>query len=208
MVKFTKYPLRDVIPFIANRLTESLRTMNSTFCSRLLARWWNISVGRGCIFAGVPYFRRHPAGTINIQDACVFRSSEWSNSIGLNRRCFLEAGPNAEIIIGSNSGFSGSIISASSSIRIGENVLCGGNCTIVDSDRHPLDMNGRRSNATVKALPIIIRDDVFLGINVVVLKGVTIGEGTIVAANSVVSSSLPEKVLAGGCPARVIRSIA
>ncbi|HUK99255.1 MAG TPA: acyltransferase [Nitrospirota bacterium] len=208
MIKLSVYILRDSVPFVANRLIESLRTMNSTFCSRLLALWWHINLGRGCIFAGIPYFRKHPSGTITIRDACIFRSAEWSNSIGLNRRCFLEVGPDAEIVIGSKSGFSGSIINASSSIRIGENVLSGGNCTIVDSDRHPLDISGRRTSAPGKTEPIVIGNDVFLGMNVVVLKGVTIGEGTIVAANSVVSSSLPEKVLAGGSPARVIRSIA
>ncbi len=181
--------------------------MISTLCSHMLAVWWNIKLGRGCVFAGTPYFRKHPSGTITIGDACSFRSAEWSNSIGLNRRCYLEAALDAEIVIGSNSGFSGAIISASASIRIGDNVLCGGNCTIVDSNRHPLDVDGRRTNAPGKSDPIVIGNDVFLGMNVVVLKGVTIGAGTIVAANSVVSSSLPEKVLAGGSPARVIRDI-
>lgn len=180
--------------------------MTSTLCSRLLAQWWKIDLGHSCIFAGIPYFRKHPSGSIAIGDSCSFRSAEWSNSIGLNRRCYLEAALDAEIVIGRKSGFSGTIISASSSIRIGERVLCGGNCTIVDSDRHPLDIDERRTNAPGKAMPIIIKNDVFLGMNVVVLKGVTIGTGTIVAANSVVAESLPDKVLAGGSPARVIHS--
>lgn len=207
MGKISGYRLQDLIPYAVNRLSEAVRTMLSTFCSRMLAVWWNINLGQGCTFSGIPYFRKHPTGLITIGDACSFRSAEWSNSIGLNRRCFLEAALDAEIVIGSNSGFSGAIISASTSIRIGDNVLCGGNCTIVDSNRHPLDIEGRRSNAPGKSDPIVIGNDVFLGMNVVILKGVIIGEGTIVAANSVVSSSLPEKVLAGGNPARVIRNI-
>jgi acetyltransferase-like isoleucine patch superfamily enzyme len=55
---------------------------------------------------------------------------------------------------------------------------------------------------------IVIEDDVWLGMNVVVLKGCHIGRATVVAANSVVTHSLPAHVLAGGTPARVIKSLA
>ena len=52
---------------------------------------------------------------------------------------------------------------------------------------------------------LVIEDDVFLGMNVVVLKGCTIGRGTVVAANSVVTRSLPSGVLAGGIPAKILK---
>lgn len=198
---------RDALPFITNRMVDSLLRMNSTISSRLMAQWWNINLGRGCVFSGIPYFRKHPTGSIAIGEGCTFRSAERSNSIGLNRRCFIEAGPGAEIRIGSRSGFSGTVISASLSVQIGRNVMCGGNCTICDSNRHSLDAADRRNNDAGQVDPIVIGDDVFLGMNVVVLKGVTIGSGTVVAANSVVTTPLPEKVLAGGSPARVIRPL-
>ena len=54
---------------------------------------------------------------------------------------------------------------------------------------------------------IVIQDDVFLGARCIVLKGVTIGAGTVVGAGSVVSRSLPSGVVAAGNPARVIRAL-
>ena len=54
---------------------------------------------------------------------------------------------------------------------------------------------------------VVVEDDVWLGMNVVVLKGCRIGKGTVVAANSVVTRSLPAGVIAAGVPARVIREL-
>jgi len=200
--------VRDGLPYLLNNLLEELKTIHTTFYGRLLAYWWNVNLGNGCKFIGVPYFRKHPNGEIHIGKNCIFRSSEWSNSIGLNRRCFISAGRDAKILIGNSSGFSATIISAAESIKIGDYVLCGANCTIVDNDRHPVDALSRRNYEPAIPAPIVIEDDVFLGMNTIVLKGVTIGRGTIVAANSVVTVSLPENVIAGGTPARIIRSIA
>jgi acetyltransferase-like isoleucine patch superfamily enzyme len=144
-------------------------------------------------------------GHIEIGDNCVFRSAEWANSIGINRHCFISVGKNSTILISDGSGFSGTIINAAKSITIGKDVLCGANCTICDNDRHPLDPLNRKNNLQFENAPIVIEDNVFLGMNSVVLKGVRIGKGTVVAANSIVTNSLPQNVLAGGTPARVIR---
>jgi len=175
--------------------------------SRLYAAWWKIELGKSAQFYGLPIMQRHPTGKIVIGSHATFRSAEWSNSIGINRRCYIEAGRQAKITIGDQCGFSGTIIAASQSITIGNRVLCGGNCTIVDTDRHPLDPISRASNKMAESAPIVIEDDVFLGINVVVLKGVRIGRSTVVAANSVVTHSLPAHVLAGGAPAKVLREL-
>jgi acetyltransferase-like isoleucine patch superfamily enzyme len=159
------------------------------------------------MFFGVPIFRRHPSARISVGDQCQFRSAEWSNTIGLNRRCVISASRDAAITIGHNCGFSGTVIHAASHITIGNRVLCGANCTIADTDRHPIDPVSRAVSERADSMPITIEDDVFLGMNVVVLKGCSIGEGTVVAANSVVTSSLPAGVIAGGIPARVIRKL-
>ena len=159
------------------------------------------------MFCGIPIFRRHPTAHITIGEHSKFNSAEWSNTIGLNRRCVIAASRNATITIGLKCGFSGTVIAAASSITIGDRVMCGGNCTIVDTDRHPIDQVARARNEPPSSKPIIIEDDVFLSMNVVVLKGCSIGKGTVVAANSVVTGSLPPRVIAGGLPARVIRAL-
>jgi acetyltransferase-like isoleucine patch superfamily enzyme len=125
--------------------------------------------------------------------------------VGLNRPCVLSVSRDASIVIGNNCGFSGTVIAAASSIHIGDRVLCGANCTIIDSDCHPLDATARANEEPAKAAPIVIEDDVWLGVNVVVLKGCRIGAKTVVAANTVVTHSLPGNVLAAGVPASVLR---
>jgi len=190
------------------RVACGCRSAISTVMGRLRLWWWGVEGGRGARFFGRAYIIRHPAGRITMGDRCIFRSAEWSNSIGLNRSCFVSAAQGAEISIGSDSGFSGTVIAASQSISIGSRVLCGGNCTICDSDRHPLGMLARARAEAAITLPIVIEDDVFLGMNVVVLKGGVIGRGTVVAANSVVTGAIPAGVLAAGAPARMIRKLA
>jgi acetyltransferase-like isoleucine patch superfamily enzyme len=194
-------------PHLVSLVLRCARQYVSTGWSRLLSRWWGVSLGRQSAFCGTPIFRRHPTGEVVIGDAVTFRSAEWSNTIGLNRRCVISAGRNARVHIGNCCGFSATVIAASCSITIGDRVLCGANCTIVDTNRHPLDAIARARGFRGDMAPIIIEDDVWLGMNVVVLKGCRIGKGTVVAANSVVTRSLPGGVMAAGVPARVIREL-
>ncbi|WP_164852278.1 acyltransferase [Rheinheimera riviphila] len=108
------------------------------------------------------------------------------------------------MIIGDDCGFSATVISAGYSIRIGDRVMCGANVTITDSDRHPLAAAARHAGQPGVSAAVIIEDDVWLGMNVLVLKGVTIGKGAVVAANSVVSQNIPSYSLAAGVPARAL----
>ncbi|WP_304523592.1 DapH/DapD/GlmU-related protein [Aeromicrobium wangtongii] len=81
---------------------------------------------------------------------------------------------------------------------------------ISDSDWHPLDRIPRRyapAPSPVESDTIRIADDVFLGARSIILKGVTIGEGTVVGSGSVVTRSLPPHVVAAGSPARVVREL-
>ena len=83
------------------------------------------------------------------------------------------------------------------------------NCIIIDTDSHSLDYVKRRDSNTDwgVAKAILIEDDVLLGANTIVLKGVTIGARTVVGAGSVVTKSLPSDCIACGNPAKVIRYI-
>lgn len=90
-------------------------------------------------------------------------------------------------------------------IHIGSGVMFGPNVTLTTAG-HPVDPRLREGGRQY-SLPITIGDDVWLGANVVVLPGVSIGAGTVVGAGSVVTRSLPGRVIAAGVPARVHRSI-
>jgi acetyltransferase-like isoleucine patch superfamily enzyme len=85
--------------------------------------------------------------------------------------------------------------------------MCGANVAIMDTDWHSLDAEQRQAGTAGLSTPVLIEDDVWLGINVTVLKGVTIGARTVVAAGSIVTRSLPADVIAAGQPARVVRAV-
>ena len=80
---------------------------------------------------------------------------------------------------------------------------------ILDSDFHPLDPRQRRIHPTAAAnsIPIHIGCDVFIGARAIILKGVTIGDGAVIAAAAVVTKDVPPGSIVGGNPARVIGSI-
>jgi acetyltransferase-like isoleucine patch superfamily enzyme len=162
-----------------------------------------IEFGANTMFYGKPHFRILANTQIKIGNNCRFRSSHTSNLIGINRPCILSThgGNNNKIIIGNNCGFSGTVIGAFTQITIGNNVKCGANTLITDSDWHQEDL---RSGP---AKPIIIGNNVWLGVNAVVLKGVTIGENTVIGANSLVVKDIPANVIAAGNPCKVIKNL-
>lgn len=116
--------------------------------------------------------------------------------------------PGAIIRIGDNTRIHGSCIHAYSRISIGSRCLIASNCNIIDGNGHDMSFEDvdNRINTVGDAKPVIIEDSVWICANTTILPGVTIGRGTVVAAGSVVTKSLPPMVFAGGNPARVIKS--
>lgn len=90
-------------------------------------------------------------------------------------------------------------------VTIGDNVLFAPNVSLYTAT-HPLDASLRSTGAEF-AFPITIGDDVWLGGNVVVLPGVTIGDNSVIGAGSVVTKDIPSNVLAVGNPCKVVREI-
>jgi len=200
--------VRDWHGIIATRVARQARRFRdyaSGIRAKRLAMFWGVEMGAGCSFHGPVHFRRDIGSSIVIGEHCVFRSTPWSNPVGINRPCMLIALRGSRIALGNHSGFSGTVISATMGVTIGDRVLCGANVTITDNDWHQLDPEDRLGLG--EAAPIVIEDNVWLGLGVVVLKGVTIGHDSVVAAGSIVSDSIPPLSLAAGCPARVIREI-
>ena len=97
------------------------------------------------------------------------------------------------------------IVDVSESVTIGAQVAIGPGCYITDHD-HGTNPALAPLEQAMFAKPTTIGDKAWLGANVVVLKGVTVGEGTIVGAGSVVTKDLPPYVIAAGIPAKIIRS--
>jgi len=146
---------------------------------------------------------------LKIGDQCIFRSKTKSNFVGINKKVSIGVTKNAELIIGDNCGFSGTSIYAAKSIIIGNFCNFGGNTFIWDTDFHPLDFRARRIHKVeaIKTAPIVIGNDVFVGANTIILKGVTIGDRAIIGAGSVVTKNIPADEIWGGNPAKFIRKI-
>lgn len=95
----------------------------------------------------------------------------------------------------------GASISAHACVAIGDGCQIGSYACMMDNDYHRVEDRSRPGESA----PIILEKNVWLGVRVIVLKGVRIGENAVVGAGSVVTRDIPPNVLAAGSPARVIR---
>jgi acetyltransferase-like isoleucine patch superfamily enzyme len=196
----------DKLPAYIERKRLTVMQIISTITCIVSAKFWQIKLGKSPVFYGKTFFFRAANSQIKIGEFCRFRSSLRSNFVGINRACSISTMKSgSEVLIGNACGLSGTVIASSQSVTLGNNVLCGGNVTIVDTDFHGISVANR--NRQGESAPVVIEDDVWLGLNVVVLKGVRIGHGTIIAAGSVVVNSIPPMVIAGGTPAIVLKEI-
>ena len=101
-------------------------------------------------------------------------------------------------------------IAVGNKISLGANVRIAGQCFLAGYPGHPLNAVERALGKPEKdeqVGDIILEDDVWLATGVSVMSGVRIGQGTVVAASSVVTRDLPSGVLAAGNPAKVIKKI-
>jgi len=166
------------------------------------ALYWGVNLGKKCKFDGKTIFRRLPQSVITIGKNCSFNSSYDSNQIGVYSPCMISIiQRGAKIEIGNCCGFSGTVIGCAIHIKLGNNVRCGANTLITDSDWHSDDSRAGEDK------PVIIEDNVWLGYGVKVLKGVRIGENSLIGACSVVTKDIPANVIAAGNPCAVIKVI-
>ncbi len=122
--------------------------------------------------------------------------------------------PSGYVAVGDDTLLVGAVFMAAESITIGARCVISYNVTIADSDFHPLDVTSRRRDAVANAphgdrsqrpplvsRPVVIGDDVWIGIGAIILKGVGIGDGSFVAPGSVVTHDVPPGVRVAGNPA-------
>lgn len=163
----------------------------------LLSRWHLRkinSIGRITTTNGRPKIVNK--GNIIIGDDCRI----WSNVS--RTKIFVDY--NANLEIGNNTRIIGAHISVSSDVKIGNNVQIAPNSVIIDNDYHTVDDHFANQG---NIAPITIKDDVWITMNCIIMKGVTIGKGAVVAAGAVVTKDVPEFTLVGGVPAKFIKNI-
>ena len=164
------------------------------------------------------YFKIHKTAKINIQNGkLLFNKSlnvlepfpsllEMQSKSVLDIKNGFQVCPGCHIVVthGSTLKLGSGYINRNSKIKcynnieIGEDVAISENCTIWDSDAHTM-------KDSINTKPVKIGNHVWIGTNSIILKGVTIGDGAVIAAGSVVNKDIPTRVLAGGVPAKVLK---
>lgn len=155
------------------------------------------------------------AGGYNIDGKCLFGRGvrierPWRVRIGM--RCSLQ--PGVWLNVGGEQGSlemgaytflgRGVVIESSLGIRIGAGCLIAPGVFITDHN-HSLKIGTPMFEQPCVAAPVVIGDDVWIGANAVILPGVTIGDGAVVAAGAVVNRSVPSLAIVGGVPAKTIK---
>jgi acetyltransferase-like isoleucine patch superfamily enzyme len=162
----------------------------------------NIHPSSKCIF-----------NNIRLKDRCLVNIDEQTQIEG----SLIFDKDNASILIGKRVVINGSIIAAQR-IEIGDDVMIAWGTTVVDHNSHSVSFSKRSNDVVdwivdkkdwshVKISPVKICDKVWIGFNVIILKGITIGEGAVVGAGSVVTKDVPPWTIVAGNPAQVIREI-
>ena len=172
----------------------------------------NVVVGKGTVLLGENLWRRFESER---QPALVVGSHSTIDGV------HFAIGRQGVVTIGDYCYLSNVLVMAEAEIRIGNYVLLGWNVAIADSDFHPLDParriedtiansplhKGQRPRPLFASSPVIIEDDVWVGANTLILKGVRLGQGCKVEPGSLITNDVPANSHVLGNPARVVGTI-
>lgn len=173
---------------------------------RLLFWGYNLPWDSSWRFYGVPIIQKHRRSTMRLGRGLQLRSSIRSNPLGPTHPVILCTWRRGALLeIGSDFAMTGGTVIAAEQVTIGNRVTVGTNCTITDTDFHSLIPEERKRQCSGgMTSPVLIEDDVFIGMNCLILKGVHIGTRSVVGAGSVVTHNVPPNSIIAGNPARVV----
>jgi len=177
--------------------------------NRIGAAWAGAPWGAGWRLYGRPLWQLHRGSTVTIGTGLSLRSGSRTNPLGVYHPCIICTWTAAAILrIGNDFGLTGGAIVCAEQVTIGDRVWVGANTVITDTDFHPLHPADRRRDPKQGATaPVVIGDEVFIGMNAQILKGVQLGTGCVIGAGSVVTRDVPPGMIAAGNPARVIKPV-
>ena len=191
------------------RVINELRRLFALPYIRLMCKVNGVEWGQNWRVFGMPMIQRYKGSKITLGARADLRSWRATNPLAPNHAVVLATRKRQAVIqIGDDCGLTGATLVAAERIEIGNRVLVGANATIVDTDFHPIDPDARRRDIlNGRHRPVIIGDDVFIGMNSLILKGVTIGAGAVIGAGSVVTADVPPRAIVAGNPAKVVRML-
>lgn len=167
--------------------------------------YWGVRLGKRIVFHG--NIRLVNMNKMSIGNGTRFHSG-YTNFVGGYQRTAIWVGQNAVLTIGNNVGISNATIVTESSIVIEDEVFIGGGTKVYDNDFHAIDKESRLNKPTViPSLPIVIKRGAFIGGHSIILKGVIIGENSVIGASSLVVKNIPPNEIWAGVPARKIKDL-
>ena len=170
----------------------------------------NCRIGKKLKLIGIPIVDIRNGGLVLIGDRVTLNSRNRGYHISMHSPVKLFADrPGAKIEIGDDSRIHGSCLHAYKRIVIGRRCLVAANTQIIDCSAHDicLENPADRVHTFGTAKPVTIEDDVWIGMNSIILPGTHIGAGSVIAAGSVVSGNVPSRSVVAGNPAKVVKSL-
>ena len=156
------------------------------------------------------YPRVHNEGEIVLGEGVqLFSTNAYYVTAGFLPNCLLTTYKGGRIVIGKSAQLHGATVISAEEVSIGERTLVGANATIMDTDLHTINPKHRHEpfSDRVARKRVRIGKNVWIGLNVTILKGVEIGDNAVIGAGSVVTKDVPANCIAAGNPARVLRKI-
>jgi acetyltransferase-like isoleucine patch superfamily enzyme len=181
--------------------------------------WWKEPIPPNVVFG--EGFYCESAQVFRFLKSKAARALVFGDHVSVYGGCSFSIGVNGSCTVGDFTLLNGALVMAEERIEIGSHCLVSWNVGIADSDFHPLEpaqriidahalapfFKNRPPRPKIRTAPVIISDNVWIGMNAVILKGVTIGENSVVAAGAVVTKSVPANVVVAGNPAVVTKQL-
>ena len=171
----------------------------------LLLKLRGVRTGAGVILTGLPRIKKFPGASITIGNGVTIHSMARMNPVLSHHACLAALSHEARITLEDGCGVSGATLVCVNGIHIGRHTLIGADTLILDNDMH-YPRSGASWGSTWgnpgQGKPIHIGEGCFIGARAIILKGVTIGPGAVVAAGAVVTRDVPPGSLGIGNPAK------
>jgi acetyltransferase-like isoleucine patch superfamily enzyme len=191
------------------KIFQVLKKQIYTPCAKIIFTLNGVSFGRKLKVRGFLNVNVTRRGSVLIGNNLSINSGNNHNIIGRQQRTIFWV--EGKLMIGNNTGMSSTAIICNYEIDIGNYVTIGGNTVIYDTDFHSLNSalrkNKLKDKMSAKCGKVTIKDNAFIGAHTTILKGVTIGENTIIGSCSLVSKDIPDNEIWGGNPIKFIKSI-
>lgn len=183
--------------------------VSSLVCKIYVCQFSGVHVGKGGVFKGLPIIQIEKGADVRLGNNVTLNSRNYGYHASMHSPVKLMADRRGAVItIGDNTRINGACLHAYAGIKIGSNCLIAANVQVIDSNGHDILFSdpSRRINTSSEGRPIIIEDNVWVGLNAIILPGVRIGQGAVIGANTVVSKNVPPMVVFAGNPGRVVNS--